>query len=140
MKCGICGSGVSADEKYKKLQNGDVNKHIYYMCTKSRNIDCKNKYINEKDLIKELIRIVDIVDLNEFGVRERIEQELKRYNKFRAGVLGVKKEKQNVTEVDIRNYAKYILNEGTILEKRELLSCLKSKLVLENKKIRLERK
>ena len=42
-------------------------------------------------------------------------------------------------DVDIRNYAKYILNEGTILEKRELLSCLKSKLILENRKLRLER-
>jgi len=54
--------------------------------------------------------------------------------------LRVKKEKQNLTEVDIRNYAKYILNEGTILEKRELLSCLKSKLVLENKKIKIGKK
>jgi len=57
----------------------------------------------------------------------------------KAGVLGIKKEKQNVTEIDIRNYAKYILQEGTIIEKRELLSYLKSKLVLENRKLRLEK-
>ncbi|MBD3282485.1 MAG: hypothetical protein GF387_02645 [Candidatus Portnoybacteria bacterium] len=84
-------------------------------------------------------RKIRLVDLNEFGVKDKIEQELKRYNKFRAGVLGAKKEKQNITEIDIRNYAKYILKEGTVLEKRELLSCLKSRLVLENKKIKLER-
>ena len=29
-------------------------------------------------------------------------------------------------EIDVKNYAKYILREGTILEKRELLSSLKS--------------
>lgn len=139
LKCGLCGSGITADEKFKKLQNGGVNRHVYYLCTKSRNIDCKNKYINERDLIKELIGTIDIIDIDELGIRDKIERELKRYNTFRAGVLGVEKEKQNLTEVDIRNYAKYILNEGTILEKRELLSCLKSKLVLEDRKLKLER-
>jgi hypothetical protein len=139
IKCGLCGSGITAEEKFKKLKDGGTNRHVYYLCTKARNIDCKNKYINEINLIKELIEIVDTIALDELGLKDKIERELKRYNTFRAGVLGVKKEKQSVTEVDIRNYAKYILREGTIVEKRELLSCLKSKLVLENRKIRLEK-
>lgn len=42
-------------------------------------------------------------------------------------------------EIDIRNYAKYILKEGTVYEKRELLSCLKTKLILNNKELRLEK-
>ena len=42
-------------------------------------------------------------------------------------------------EANIRKYAKYILKEGNIYEKRELLSCLKSKLVLKNKKLELEK-
>ena len=32
MTCGLCGSGISADEKYKKLKNGKFNTHIYYGC------------------------------------------------------------------------------------------------------------
>lgn len=39
-------------------------------------------------------------------------------------------------DVDIRNYAKYLLTEGTIFEKRDLLGCLKSKIILENKLIK----
>jgi hypothetical protein len=60
----------------------------------------------------------------------------RRYNKFRTGVLGMKT-KERSTDVDVRDYAKYLVREGTIAEKRELLSCLRSKLVLTDKRITL---
>ena len=44
-------------------------------------------------------------------------------------------EKIEVKDVDIRNYAKYVLKESSNLEKRELLSCLKSKILLANKMV-----
>lgn len=80
---------------------------------------------------------MDRVDLDELGIRSRIKDEIARFNKFRTGVLGHKQEKTSV-DVDVRNYAKYLLKEGTLVEKRELLSCMKSKLVLREKKICLE--
>lgn len=137
IKCGYCGSGISADEKFKKLKDGGTNRHVYYFCTKARNIDCKNQPINEISLINELIELVDRINLDELGIRDKIEKELIRFNKFRIGVLGHKKEVHD-SDIDIRNYAKYLLKEGTITEKRELLSFLKSKLVLKDRKIILE--
>jgi site-specific DNA recombinase len=136
IKCGYCGSGITADEKFKKLKDGGVNRHVYYFCTNARNIDCKNPAINEPSLISELIQLMDTVNLDELGVKTRVEQEIARYNKFRVGVLGHKQEKTDVG-VDARNYAKYLLREGTLLEKRELLLCLQSKLTLKDKKISL---
>jgi len=137
IKCGYCGSGISADEKFKKLKDGGVNRHVYYFCTKARNIDCKNPAINEPSLIDELIELMDKIDLDELGVASRIEQEIARFNKFRVGVLGHKKENSKA-DVDIRNYAKYLLREGTLIEKRELLYFLKSKLILKDRKISLQ--
>ena len=137
IKCGYCGSGMTAYEKFKKLKDGGVNRHVYYSCTKAKNLDCKNQPISESDLIAELIELVDKINLDELGVKDKIEQELARFNKFRIGVLGHKKESRN-SEVDIKNYAKYLLAEGTIYEKRELLAFLKSKLTLKDKKINLE--
>lgn len=137
IKCGYCGSGISADEKFKKLKNGGTNRHVYYFCTQARNIDCKNPAINEPDLIGELIELIDKVDLDELGIKSRIENEIARFNKFRTAVLGHKQEKSSI-DVDVRNYSKYLLKEGTLVEKRELLSCLKSKLILREKKIILE--
>jgi hypothetical protein len=137
IKCGYCGSGITADEKFKKLKQGGVNRHVYYFCTKAKNIDCKNPPINEPSLIEELIELVDKINLDELGVKDKIEQEISRFNKFRIGVLG-QKNKIHTTEVDVRNYAKYLLREGTVTEKRELLSFLKSRLLLKDKKIVLE--
>lgn len=134
IKCGYCGSGISADEKFKKLKDGGTNRHVYYFCTKARDIECHNKAINENDLINELIELIDRVDLDELGVKEKIRGEIARINKFNTEVLGKLKEKTDI-EVDIRNYVKYLLRQGTILEKRELLSCFKSKLILKDKKI-----
>ena len=70
-------------------------------------------------------------------MRSRIEDEIARYNKFRVGVLGAKK-KDRGTGIDVRTYAKYLLKEGTIAEKRELLSCLKSQLVLKDRAVVLQ--
>jgi len=137
IKCGYCGSGMTAYEKFKKLKDGGVNRHVYYSCTKAKNVDCKNQPISEPVLITELIELVDKIDLDELGVKDKIELEIARFNKFRIGVLGHKKESRN-SEVDIKNYAKYLLAEGTIYEKRELLAFLKSKLTLKDKKIILE--
>jgi len=137
IKCGYCGSGISADEKFKKLKDGGVNRHVYYFCTRARNIDCKNPSINEPSLISELIELMDKIDLDELGIRNTIEKELARFNKFRIGVLGHKKETHE-SDIDVRNYVKYLLKEGTLIEKRELLSFLRSKIILKDKKIALD--
>ena len=68
-------------------------------------------------------------------MKEKIKIEIERHKKFQSGLLGIKETKVKVVDIDIRNYAKYILREGTVLEKRELLSCLRSKITLANKRI-----
>jgi DNA invertase Pin-like site-specific DNA recombinase len=137
IKCGHCGGGITADEKFKRLKDGGVNRHVYYMCTQKRNVDCKNPPISEPLLIEELVNLLDKVSLDDIGMREKIEDEVTRYNRFRTSVLGMKDKKERIADVDVRNYAKYLLKEGTPIEKRELLSCLKSNLILNDKKIEL---
>ena len=92
------------------------------MCTtsalKPRNIDCKNPPINEPSLIDELIELIDKIDLDDLGVKTKIEQEISRFNKFRIGVLG-QKNKLHTTEIDIRNYAKYLLTGGDDIRENE---------------------
>ncbi len=136
IKCGYCGSGICADEKFKRLKDGGTNRHVYYFCTVKGRDGCVNPYINETDLIEELIGLMDKINLDELGIRNRIQDEIARFNKFRMGVLGHKREKAEI-DVDVRNYTKYLLKEGSLLEKRELLSCLTSKLLLKDKKIEI---
>lgn len=136
MECGLCGSGVCADEKFKKQKNGNVHRYVYYGCTKFKDKHCKSGYISEESLIEQFVALMDHIDLDEFGIREKIKNEVERIKKFQRIVVGTK-EKIEVKDIDIRNYAKYILTEATDPEKRELLGCLKSKILLSQKQISL---
>ncbi|NQU99558.1 MAG: recombinase family protein [Parcubacteria group bacterium] len=135
LKCGLCGSGITADEKFKKLKDGSTKKYIYYGCTRSKNLYCKCGYIREEELINQFIKIINKVNINELGIRNKLEQEVDRYHNFQTNVLGIKTKKSTSKEADIKSYAKYILLKGNILEKRDLLTCIKSQLVLANKKV-----
>ena len=82
---------------------------------------------------------MDTINIDEIGIKEKIKAEVKRIKKFQRSVLSTNN-KIVVKDIDIRNYAKYVLKEATDVEKRELLGCLKSKIKLESKRIYLEHK
>lgn len=138
ISCGCCGSGISAEDKYKKLKDGTTAHYVYYGCSRARDRFCKNKYIREEELILELLKIMDKVDINELGMRVKLEAEVNRFNKFQNMILQDKNPKRKTKPaVDMRVYAKYVLKEGSSIEKRELLVNLRSKIVLKDKKITL---
>ncbi len=137
MTCGLCGSGISADEKFKKLKDGGANRHVYYGCTKARDQNCKCGYINEEDLIEQLQKLVDHININEIAMKDKIKEEVERIKGFQKAMFDIK-EKIDVKDVDIRNYVKHILRTGKEAEKREIIGCFKSKIILKNKKVSLE--
>ncbi len=136
MTCGLCGSGITADEKFKKQKNGNVNRYVYYKCTRTRDQDCPCGFINEEDLVVQLQDLMNDLEIQTVPMRERITHEVKRFKKFEQMLLGTKTEVA-VKDIDIRNYAKFILIEGSMDEKREFMRCLNSKIQLNNKVIKL---
>lgn len=137
MTCGLCGSGISAEEKYKQLKNGTSAKYIYYGCGRSKDRHCKSPYLREEELVEQLVKLLDQIDLNQTGVRIKFEEELKRQNKFYRAVLGIKGKAETHQEINLRDYAKYVLREGTNEEKRELMGCFKSSIVVTKKEVSL---
>ena len=138
MICGLCGSGVTADEKFKKLKDGTTARYVYYGCTRFRDKDCPCGYIREEELIDQLSSLLETISLNEIGMKDKIKAEIEAHTEFQESVLGkTVKEKIKIKEVDIRNFAKHILRKRSIQEKRELLSNLRSKLILKDKQISL---
>ncbi len=136
MTCGLCGSGISADEKFKRHKNGNVHRYVYYGCTKARGADCKCGYTEEKELLKQFDDLIENIDINEIQIKEKIKVDVERFTKLQKFLMGTK-EKISIPDIDIRGYAKYVLKEGSDIEKRELLGCLKSRILLSNKKITL---
>ncbi len=135
MTCGECGSGITCLEKEKVLQTtGKSTFYRYYVCNRSRDRRCKNPYIREDALIEQLGGIIDEIEIDRLGARQIIDKEIIRFNHMQAQVLGVK-EWDKPKDVDIKRYAKYLLQAGTIEEKRQLLEQLRGKLMLKNKEI-----
>ena len=134
MACGLCGSGITADEKFKKQKNGNVHRYVYYGCTKVRDKNCKCGYLEEKELIRQFEGLVDKIDMNEISIKDKIKEEIKRFKKFQKLISGSNGQIE-VEDIDIKNYARYILQEGSDMEKREFMNCLKSTITLMNKKI-----
>jgi DNA invertase Pin-like site-specific DNA recombinase len=127
MTCGKCGSCISAEEKYKERKDGTTARYVYYGCGRTRDKQCKgNTYLREEELVEQLLKIIDQIDINQMSVQMKFEDELKRHNKFQRTVLGISDPSATHEEINIKTYAKYILKEGTNEEKRELMSCFKS--------------
>ncbi|TAL50377.1 recombinase family protein [Patescibacteria group bacterium] len=134
--CGQCGSGVSAEEKYKQRKDGGHTRYVYYGCTRSRDRNCTNPYIREEELITELLKIIDQIDINELGLKVKLEEEIKRFSRFERMFRGGTSVPEGTTEeMDVRAYMKYLLREGSMSEKRDLLGNLRSRLIYSNKTI-----
>jgi hypothetical protein len=136
MTCGLCGSGITADEKFRKLKEGGANRHVYYKCTGARDPNCKCGFISEEDLIVQLQGLVDDLDIKTVPMKEKIAEEVRRIKKFEQ-ILLKSKTPIIIKDIDIRNYAKFILQEGSTEEKREFLRCLSGQITLNNKTINI---
>lgn len=139
IKCGSCGAGVCAEEKFKIQQNGNKHRYVYYHCTGGVDRICKEPAIREEELVRQLVTLIDRLEIDELAAMESVSREVQRFRKFSYGVLGnIPEENRKSAEIDTRNYAKYVLIEGSRDEKREILSCLKSKIILHDRGVRLE--
>ena len=136
MTCGLCGSGITAEEKFKHQQNGNTHRYVYYKCTRKKDENCTNAVIREEDLIEQLKSLMDDLDIQIVPMKEKISNEVRRFKLFQQMLTGTKAQIA-VKDIDIRNYAKFILQEGNIDEKREFFRCLNSDILLKDKVIKL---
>ena len=120
-----------------QVDNQNVHRYVYYGCTRNKDKHCACGYIEEKDLIGQFENILEEIGIDEIGMKDKIREEVQRIKKFQKSILGVTQE-ISITDVDIRDYAKFILKEGSVPEKRDLLGCLRGKITLKDKKVSLK--
>ena len=92
--------------------------------------------MNETDLIKQLQKIIDVINLNETKIKKKVESEVIRYKKFHKMLLGEVSDTV-VTDIDVKEYVKFLLKEGNLEEKREILTCINSNILFKGKDIYL---
>lgn len=69
-------------------------------------------------------------------MQEKIRSDVERIKKFHETILG---EKAQVFLKDINTlaYAMFVLKEGSLEEKREIMNCLKGQLILNKRKLEM---
>lgn len=56
-------------------------------------------------LITQLTEIIDRIDLDSSGIKNKLEAEIERHKKFHSGIMGKADENYSVKDANIRNYA-----------------------------------
>ena len=152
-KCGSCGGSVTAEIKYRRTKANQVNTHIYYHCNRIKKYDCKEPYITEQELIKQLIGHLPEIKLNTKYLMAEFETEVKRLQHLKATVIdkftprfeltqhntgagNTEEVSSSQTEI-LREYLLHVLQYGTPEERLKILGGVKSKFELKDRKIEL---
>ncbi|MCK4635244.1 MAG: zinc ribbon domain-containing protein [Candidatus Moranbacteria bacterium] len=80
MKCGECGKVVTAEHKYKKQKNGNKHHYIYYHCTAKNKSICSQSVVNQKEISKQMIDIVNSIKVPRDFVKWALEVIKKQNN------------------------------------------------------------
>ena len=70
-------------------------------------------------------------------VGKKVVSEVMRYKKFTKSLLGGQSDVA-VDDIDTKVYVKFLLKEGSLEEKREIMSCFRSKILLKNKRLSIK--
>lgn len=130
MRCANCKASVVGEEKFRKRLSGEVRRHVYYHCSRSVDYSCKEKYINEEEMIKQLIKMIDSIDEKDLNITEKIEGAIMGYKKVALGILRQENIEIQDKTLGIKGYAKYVLREGSNTEKSDLIKSLALSLIL----------
>lgn len=148
--CGRCGASVTAEERIKKLKYGGMAKYIYYHCTRSVDYDCDEPYITEQELISQLLAQLPNIKFNKIKITKTIKAEIERFNRLRSEVLHQEYLSGNLAEIEMsavkddddamaRDYLEHMLKTGSPEDRQEAIGMIKSKFVLNNRKISLKK-
>ena len=110
MSCGSCNASITAEEKWKRYKNGTSHRYVYYHCTKRKDKNCKEKYLEEKELEKQ----IDFV-LQKFQISEQFKDWAIRFvHEPRQDQQSQKEESQTQKQRRIGEIAKQL--EGMFLK------------------------
>ncbi len=134
-KCGNCGSSVIGEERWRKRKARPPVHHVYYHCTRQKNWDCKEPYLTEEKLIKELLRYINfnvIAHPQTINITPELKRYMNEYEKAREITLLQQDIDPDHIQFGIYEYSQYALKNGSIEEKREVITSIKTQLYIHN--------
>ena len=118
----------------RKRKVGEPRRHVYYHCARQMN-KCTEPYISEEKLIKQILRYINFMNIahpNFLKLTEVLKTNIASYLSIREEILYEQDISPNSRPLDSVNFARYILSNGTIQEKRDLVKALDRQLFIKN--------
>ena len=81
IRCGSCGAMITPENKVKRQKNGNVHYYTYYHCTRHINPFCKQKSIRAKELEKQILEILQKIEIP-IEFHQWAMKQLKKENEF----------------------------------------------------------
>lgn len=133
--CGACGSRLTVEEHFKQLKDGSKRRHIYYRCTKStKDPNCKEPSIKATDITEQILQMVDNGVFDDIEPTEQLFKRIDNYKRVTSQLIkdyGIMSNERG----HFRNYASYILRQGSIGEQDAFIRGLNIPLFVKDKVI-----
>jgi site-specific DNA recombinase len=133
--CGACGSRLTVEEHYKKLKDGTQNRHVYYRCTKStKDPGCEERSITARTITDQILAMVDEGTFDDIEPTEQLFKRIEHYKRVTSQLIkdhGIESNERAL----FKNYASYILRQGTLNEQDGFIRGLNLPLFVKDKKI-----
>jgi site-specific DNA recombinase len=136
-KCGSCKGNIIGEERFRKRKNKEPRRHVYYHCARQLN-SCNERYISEEKLIKQILRYINFMNITHpkfLRLTDRLKSSVDSYLKIREEVLYEQDINPNTTPLDVVNFVRHILYNGTLREKRDLVKALGKPMYIRNQHI-----
>lgn len=133
--CGACGSRLTVEEHFKKRKDGGRNRHVYYRCTKStKDPDCAERSITANMITEQILAMTDAGEFDDMEPTERLFSKIEQYKRVTSQLI--KDHGIDTSErAHFRNYASYVLRQGTLDEQDGFIRGLNLPLFVKNKTI-----
>lgn len=133
--CGSCGSRLTVEEHFKQLKDGSKRRHVYYRCTKStKDPDCKELSITAIDITEQILAMTDRGEFDDLEPTERLFKRIEDYKRVTSQLIkdyGIASSERD----HFKNYASYILRQGSVSDQDTFIRGLNVPLFVKDKVI-----
>lgn len=130
LKCGQCGADITAQDKFKTLKNGDTKRFVYYNCTRRKDPNCTEKYVNEERLCELMQGFIE-QHHDQIKITDKLQAKVDRHFYTTKTLLKHYKIELKLDQPFIE-YARYVLADGTDSERTTLAANMGPMLQIRN--------
>lgn len=134
-KCATCGSSITAEERNRERKFRPSVYHVYYHCSRQKDYKCREPYVPEDKLIKELLRFINFTIIAHpqlVKLTSEVKVYMEEYKNLRENILLQQDIDPEYKPFDLFEYAKYALRNGSIQEKRGITKLFGGNLYIHN--------